>query len=493
MWGFGRENQKINFSVLSKSDLNAIHWATLDILETAGMKISSQKCLKILKEAGCTVDLKKGSALIPPHLVEEALRKTGRSIRLCARNPKYDANLDGRHVYITTDGNGTHAFDLETEQRRTSTKDDIARSAVVADALNAVHIYWPMVSAQDFPGHTRHLHDLDAALTNTEKHVTVETTTDPIEAPYIIEMAAAVAGGAEQLRKKPIVSSLHCTSAPLQVNGDCLEAALKYAEAGVPIMFMGMPQLGATGPVTLAGSLVVSNAEVLACFTVTQLACPGASVVYSGGIAAFDMKTCMRAGGGPEHGLAGAACGELARFYRVPSLVGGFVSTAKKPGAQASYEKLTSGFPAVFAGCDMIAGIGLVCDCTALALEELVIDAEIAKIVFRLAQGIEVNDNTLALDLIRKVGQGGNFLAERHTLNYLRKEHFLPELTDRRPYEPWLKDGGKDIVKKAKEKVKTILEKHRCTPLEESVQKEIREIISKANQNLAEPKKGGVR
>jgi len=492
VWGFPRENQKISFSVLSKNDLNAIHWATLDVLETSGIIISSEKCLKILEQAGCTVDLKKGSALIPPHLVEEALRKTSRSIRLCARNPKYDASLDGRHVYITTDGNGTHAFDLETEQRRTSTKNDIVRSAIVADALDAVHIYWPMVSSQDFPPHTMHLHDLEAALMNTEKHVTVETTTEPIEAQYEIDMAAAAVGDAEELRKRPIISSLHCTSAPLQVNGKCLEAALKYAEAGVPIMFMGMPQPGATGPVTLAGSIVVSNAEVLACFVAAQLACPGSSIIYSAGIAAFDMKTCMRAGGGPEHALTGAACGELARFYGVPSLVGGFVSTAKRPGAQASYEKLTSGFPAVFAGCDMIAGIGLVCDCTALALEELVIDAEIAKIVFRLAQGIEVNDDTLALDVIRKVGPGGNFLAERHTLNYLRKEHFLPELSDRRPYETWLKDGAKDIVKKAKEKVRTILEKHRCEPLEEGAQKEIQEIIRKADQNLAEPRKGGV-
>jgi len=491
MWGFPRETQKINFSVFSKSDLSAIHWATLDVLETSGIRISSEKCLKILEQAGCTIDLKRGSVLIPPYLVEEAIRKTTRSIRLCARNTKYDADLDGRHVYITTDGNGTHTFDLETERRRTSTKDDIVKSAGVADALDAVHIYWPMVSSQDFPPHTRHLHDLEAALMNTEKHITVETTTDPTEAQYEIDMATAAVGGAEELRKRPIISSLHCTSAPLQVNGRCLEAALKYAKAGVPIMFMGMPQPGATGPVTLAGSIVVSNAEILACFVVTQLACPGASIIYSAGIAAFDMRTCMRAGGGPEHALAGAACGELARFYRVPSLVGGFVSTAKKPGAQASYEKLTSGFPAVFAGCDMIAGIGLVCDCTTLALEELVIDAEIVRMVFRLAQGIEVNDRTLALDVIRKVGPSGNFLAERHTLDFLRKEHFLPELSDRRPYETWLKDGAKDLVEKAKEKVKMILESHRCEPLEENVQKDIQEIIRKADENLAEPEKGG--
>lgn len=484
MWGFPRETQKISFSVLSKDDLEAIHRATLDVLETTGIRIHSEKCLRILEEAGCTIDHKNHIALIPSHLVEEALRKKSRTIRLCARNPKYDANLDGRHVYITTDGNGTATYDPNTGQRRASTKDDIAKSAIIADALDEIHIYWPMVSAQDFPGHIRHLHDLEACFANTEKHVTFETTMRPKEALYQIEMATAILGSKEELRKRPIISSLHCTNAPLQLHGDCIEAALEFAKVGVPTMFFGMPQPGATGPVTLAGSIVVNNAEVLSCLVIAQLAYPGAPVIYGAGIAAFDMKACMRAGGGPEHGLTGAALGELARYYSMPSIVGGFVSTAKTPGAQASYEKFTSGFPPVFSGCDMIAGIGLLDDCTTLQLEEIVIDAEIVKIVFRLAQGIEVNDGTLALDIIRKVGPGGNFLAERHTLDYLRKEHFIPELTDRRSYEAWLKNGAKDLVKRAKEKVKMILEKHRPEPLENDAAKEIREIIKRADKDL---------
>lgn len=485
MWGFPRETQKVSFSVLSKDDLEAIHWATLDVLETTGIRIYSKKCLKILEEAGCTVSYKENLALIPPHLVEEALRKKRKSIRLCGRNPKYNANLDGRHVYITNDGNGTQTFDLKTGRRRASTKDDIAKSAIISDALDAVHIYWPMVSAQDVPLHVRHLHDLEAALANTEKHITFETTMTPKEALFQIEMAKAVVGTEEELGKKPIISSLHCTNAPLQVHGGCIEAALEFAKADVPIMFFGMPQPGATGPVTLAGSMVINNAEVLGCLLVTQLTCPGAPVIYGAGIAAFDMKACMRAGGGPEHALTDAAAGELARYYGMPSIVGGFVTTAKAPGAQASYEKFTSGFLPVLSGCDMISGIGLVDDCKALPFEEILIDAEIVKIVFRLAQGIEVNDGTLALDVIRKVGLGGNFLAERHTLDYLKKEHFIPELTDRRSYEAWLKDGAKDIVKRAKEKVRMILEKHKPEPLEKDVAKQIREIIKRAEKDLS--------
>lgn len=481
---FSKENQRVNFSVLCKEDLESIHTATFEILEKTGFKINSQKCLKILEEGGCEVDYKSQIALIPSHIVKEVLRKAQKSITLCARNPKYDAILDQKHVYITTDGNGTQTIDMETGERRASTKEDIAKSAIISDAINVVDIYWPMVSARDYPPQIRHLHDLEASLANTEKHVTFETTISPKEARYQIEMASAVVGGEKKLRKKPIISSLHCTTAPLQMDGNSMEAALEFSKSGVPVMFFGMPQPGATGPVTLAGSIVINNAEVLSCLVITQLVCPGAPVIYGAGIAAFDMRTLKRAGGGPEHGLTGAAVAELARYYGLPSIVGGFVSTAKMPGAQACYEKFTSGFPPVLSGCDMIAGIGLLDDCTTLAFEEILIDAEIVRIVFRIAQGIDVSDETLALNVIRKVGPGGNFLAEMHTLEHIRKEHFIPELTDRRSFETWLRDSAKDIVKMAREKVKTILQKHQVQPLEKEIQKKIKNVIEIAKKDL---------
>lgn len=207
--------------------------------------------------------------------------------------------------------------------------------------------------------------------------------------------------------------------------------------------------------------------------------------MYGTGGAGFDMRTGAWTGGSPERALISAAAGELARYYNLPSLVGGFVTSAKVPGAQACYEKLISGISQVFSCCDMIAGIGLLDNCTTLSFEQLLIDEEIVKMTFRLAQGIEVKDQTLALDLIHKVGPGGNYLAERHTLEHLRKEQFIPDLTDRRSYEAWLGDGAKNVVKKANERVKTILEKHRAEPLEKDVQREIRGIIKKAGKDLA--------
>ena len=485
MIGFARERQRVDFNLLSEDDLRAIHWATLDILRTAGVKIlHSQKILKLLEKAGCPVNYDKQLARIPSNLVEEALDKKGNAITLCGRNPKYDARLDDRHVYITNDGNGIAMLDFETGKKRPSTKTDLAKTAIISDALDELHIYWPMVSAQDTPEHVRALHDLEASLANTEKHVMFETTLSPEVAQYQIEMAAAVVGSKEELRKRPIISSLHCPVAPLQHGVQSTQAAIEFAKARVPIVFFGMPQPGATGPATLAGSIVINNAEVLSGLVIAQLAAPGAPVIYGGGVAAFDMKAGSRAGGGPEHGLTGGAFAQLARHYGMPSIVGGGVSGAKRPGAQAAYEKFASLLPQILSGANAICGIGLLNDCTLLAFEELLIDTEIVRIIFRLAEGIEVNDETLSLDLIKKVGPGGNYLVEKHTLEHFKSEHFLPTVSDRNSYEGWLKEGRKSVADRAREKVSEILKTHKPKPLEDSTSKELARIIKEAEKAL---------
>ncbi|MEM0007611.1 MAG: trimethylamine methyltransferase family protein [Candidatus Bathyarchaeia archaeon] len=484
MIGFSRDDQKIKIRIFSRSELEAIHWATLDILERTGVKIYSEKCLKILEEAGCKVDYKMGCALIPSEVVEEALRKKKSVFRLCARNPKYDLKLDGRHVYITTDGNAVNTLDFETGERRASTKDDIAKSATIADALDSVGVYWPMVTSSDVPAPIRHLHDLEASLANTEKHVQLETIVKPKVARYAVEIAAAVVGDTKKLRERPIISSLHCTISPLQHEGGSIEAALEFAKAGIPVSFYGMPQAGATSPVTLAGAVVINNAEVLSGLVIVQLVHPGAPVIYGTGGAGFDMKAGTWTGGSPERALISAAAGELAKYYNMPSLVGGFVTSAKTIDAQACYEKLISGIPQVLSGCDIIAGIGLIDNCNTLSFEQLLIDDEIVNMTFRLVEGIEVKEQTIALDLIQKIGPGGNFLAEKHTLEYLQKEHFIPKLTDRRSYEAWLKNGAKDITKRAKEKVKTILQQHQPQPLPKETRTEIQNIIGRAEKDM---------
>ncbi len=358
-------------------------------------------------------------------------------------------------------------------------------SAKIADYLDVIGVYWPMITSQDVPAHVRVLHDLEASLNNTEKHVQFETTTSPDEARFQIEMAACVVGSKKELKRKPIISSCHCTIAPLTHAKGPTEAAIEFAKAGVPIYFLPMPQAGATGPITLAGSTVVSNAESLSGLVIVQMAVPGAPMLYSSEASNFDMKALRWCAGSPECGLLTAVSCELARYYKMPSTSAGLSTDAKVPSAQACYEKAVTGTLPVFVGYDVVGGLGLLDACTVFTPEQLVIDAEIGRMLFRLARGIEVNDETLALNLVRKIGPGGNYLAEKHTLKHLEKEHFLPEITDRLSYETWEKAGSKTVIEVAREKAKEILEKHQPAPLGKDVQKEIKEIIKRAQKELA--------
>ncbi|UCE43462.1 MAG: trimethylamine methyltransferase family protein, partial [Candidatus Bathyarchaeota archaeon] len=258
--------------MLSKDDLDGIHWATLDVLEKTGMRIHSEKALKILDDAGASVDYEKNVAKIPAYLVEEALRRAPKHIRLHARNPRFDIKLDGRHVYFSTDGIGIATIDFETGERRDSTKNDVATAAILADALEDLHIYWPIVVASDVPTHAHVLHELEASLNNTEKPITMDATSKLEEAIYLVKMLAAVVGGEEELRKRPIAHAFECTVSPLILDEGATDAALEFSRVGLPVAFMGMPHAGITAPITLAGTMVVNNAEVLSSFTIIQMA-----------------------------------------------------------------------------------------------------------------------------------------------------------------------------------------------------------------------------
>jgi trimethylamine--corrinoid protein Co-methyltransferase len=482
MIGFPRG--KIAFRMLQDNDLESLHWGTLDVLENAGIKVFSEECLKLLEDAGCFVDRKQSLAKIPGNLVEEAIRKAKKNITLCARTPKYDVVLDGRRTYCCTDGNGTSVMDFETGKRRMSTSKDLATVGKVANALDSAHIFWPCISCQDIPDYYRHVADLKVALSSIEKHVQVETTSHRREAQWLIKLGTALAGDEKALRRRPIFSSMHCPFSPLQLDGGSTEGALALARAGVPISFYGMPQAGITGPVTLAGSIIVNNAEVLGGLTMAQLAAPGSPFMYGTGGAAFDMKTMTWAGGGPERALISAGSGELAHHYGLPILCGGIVTSAKVPGPQSCYEKMSSGLPQFYAGCDMVAGLGLLDDVTMLSYEQMVIDNEMVKIMARLAQGVIVDDDHMAIDLIKKVGPGGSFLPERHTISWLNKEHFMTEITDRRTGELWEADGKKSVVDRAHEKAAKIMKEHVVQPVPADVAKQFESIVKAAESDI---------
>jgi trimethylamine--corrinoid protein Co-methyltransferase len=455
--------------VLTNEGVERTRYAALEILELTGVAVRSEKGRRLLRDAGCAVDEKSAVVKFPPSLVEEMARKNDRAVVFYGRTRKHDARLDFEHVHVCSDGNGTEAMDFETRKRVTSRKSDVARSAFVADALKGHGINWPNVTSQDVPQGTRHIHDLQASLENTEKHITLATDTTAWEVQDVVELASAAVGGKEELRKRPIISSIHTSFTPLQIEGEGLDAGFVAADAGLPICFYVMPGPGSTGPATLAGSVALAVAEALAGNTLFQLNRPGTPFVFSCGIAPMDMKTSTRAGGSPEHGLTSAAYTQMAHYFGFPSLVGGFVTTSKEPDEQAAYEKFSSAVTPILAGADMIAGIGLLEDCRTIWLEQLVIDSEMSRIIGRMAQGIEVNDDTLAVDVINKVGIGKDFLGQRHTMEHFRTEHFIPIVTDRSSYDTWKAKGSKTMLDRAGDEVRRIFKEHTVEPVRSEV------------------------
>jgi trimethylamine--corrinoid protein Co-methyltransferase len=473
----------VRFDILSESDLERIHWGTLHVLEKTGVQVNSPTCRKLLKDNGCEVDEKTRIAKIPSHLVEEALAKKKASITLAGRNPKYDAKLDLNHSYMTANGNGAVTVDFETGKRRPSTKQDVASSSRIIDALPNIHIHWPMVSSTDQHPSVVHLHDFDASLSNTEKHVMYETGVTLSDAKTLTEMGYVAAGGEKEFRRRPLSSCLQCTYAPLQHDAGVMDASLFFADAGVPLVFFGMPQPGATGPATLVGSLIVGNAEVLSALTMTQLHAPGSAVIYGMGNAPLDMRTTIRAGGSPEHAISSAIATELAHYYGMPSCVG-VSATAKEPGDQAVMEYYTGCVGPLLAGADLMCGVGLLEDSSCLFYEQIVIDDEIVGSIARLIRGEWADDDTMALDIIEKVGPGKNFLAQRHTINHMKSEFFMPSLVDRRSFDAWSQSGSMSMRDRAREKVKDILANYKVPPLEADVQKKIDAIIEKAKKPM---------
>ena len=473
------------YPVLSKEDIGRIHQAALLELEKVGVKIGTARGRRLLADAGAHVDEATQVARIPTSLVEEALDRTAKHITLYGRSPSQDADLDLQHVHVCNDGNGPLAIDFETGERRPSTASDLAKTAIVSNALENLHVFWPMVTSQDVPPGIRTYVDLKVSLMNTDKHVQFATAVTPENARRLVDMAAAVTGGREALRKRPIISSVHTSIAPLQHDGGNMDTAFVFGEAGVPVAIFTMPGPGTSGPVTLAGSVVVAAMEFLSGLTMCQLATPGCPVIWGTGIAPLDMKTTTRAGGSPEHGLTGAAVTQIAHAYGVPSLCGGFDATASVPGTQAALEQFASGLSLVLGGADLICGIGLLEDARTLWLEQLFIDDEMVSMIRRIADGIAVDADHLALDVIEKVGIGGMFLGQRHTMEHLRAEHFQPRLVDRRSHDLWVAGGSRSMEDRARDKVREALTHAPPNPLPADTVRRLDELIEQARAAAA--------
>jgi trimethylamine--corrinoid protein Co-methyltransferase len=476
---------RLTWDVLSPEDIERIHEATLEILEDTGVRFPSERALGVLATGGCDVDRASQTAKLPRAVVMRALESAPREYLLAGRDPEADMLLDGRHCYLSNDGSGVFVHDHHTGAKRPSTKADVATSARFVDALPALSFYWgPVVTSQDVPPASKALHDAEAVFLNTSKHFQTVTTVGERAARYLVEMAAAIAGGREELRRRPLLSFMQCAVDPLAHDGPNLEANLVAAEHGLPSGFMPMPLAAGTGPATMAGTLVVQNAETLSGLVLLQLAFPGAPVFFSGAPSVIDLKTGGYTGGSPEDYLLAAASTQMAHHYGIPMAMGTMATGAKEPDWQAAVDDSFSTFASVMSCADMMNGAGLLNGSKILSYPHMIMEVEIHSIVKRLADGVVVDDETLALDVIKSVGPGGTYLAEKHTRRHM-KEIWRPRVWDRTPYDTWLREGRKGALERATELADDILETYVREPLPEDLQRELRAIVDRADDDLA--------
>jgi trimethylamine--corrinoid protein Co-methyltransferase len=458
--------------ILSDEQLERLRSATLEILETTGIHCPSEKALHVYAEHGAQVDSESQIVKMPPEVVLDNLSRAPRYYTMGARSPDHDIKLDGTAFYCATDGSGTKTIDYETRELRPSVKDDVAKTALISDYLSSISFYWPMVSAQDYPAMAP-LHELDASFNNTVKHVQTETVVGEIEARYAVEMARVIAGDEATMRERPPLSSLICNIAPLAQDKGGLEAALVFAEAGVPVGFMSMANTGSTAPATVAGTIAVADAEMVSAMVLVQMAYPGAPTYHS----MMPGVTHPRTGAYLSSSSIVYAIGvELAHMWGVPTLAGTFGGEAPDPGSWSVGEGACAMLCAL-CGAETGSGMGLYKGSTVLYPEGLVLDAEIYHDIRENLAGIDLSEEELALEVIKAVGPRGHFLRERHTRRHMRKLGYS-ELTA----QPIPEGGYRDPVEVAREKTNWILENHHPEPLDGAQEAEFKRILQAAER-----------
>lgn len=305
-------------------ELQQIHRGTLNVLQECGVTVESAAALDILAAGGCDVDWEQKRVRMSPEVVEAAIRSAPEKVLMAGRDPKCDVVLEDGRVGFTIFGTGVRVLDLETGELRASTLEDLRQATVLCDALDSVDISFQAVDAGDLPENmVKGLIEGETLLSNTSKHVLHGDLYGGAALETFVEMAGAVVGGRDELRKRPIISSGGCPTSPLQLGEQLCEIIIGCARAGIPAMVLSMAMSGATSPITLAGTLVTHNAEVLSGLVLHQLTETGAPFIYGSSSTIMDMTYATAPVGCPELGMVGAAATALARYYMLPCFMAG--------------------------------------------------------------------------------------------------------------------------------------------------------------------------
>ncbi|MBL7177232.1 MAG: trimethylamine methyltransferase family protein [Desulfobacteraceae bacterium] len=458
---------------LQESDLEKIHAAALQILNEVGIKVPLAEAFKIYKRSGAKVDPGDMTVRFPHKMIENALQNAPSEILLCGREKSNDLVLGDKFVYAGTGGAELKVLDLETKQLRKSTLKDVADLARLVDALENIDFYIRPVVAQDIPQELLDINKYYASLANTTKHV-MGNVYFPEKVAEVVEMAALIADGKSELKKRPIISFITSWMlSPLTLNAGVTEILIEIARHNMPVALSSVAIMGLTSPVTMAANLALTHAEQLSGIVLCQLINPGTPVIYGGCPGVADMKDMSFIPGSIERQILNAAISQLSQYIDIPNYNLAGVTDAKIPDAQAGYEKAFGLALAALAGSNYIHhAAGRIKD--GVAYEQYVIDNEIIGMAKRAVRGIQVNEETLAIDQIIDAGPGANYVASEHTLKFFRDEFFQPRISDRKARKAWEDSGCLDARERARLEAKRILENHQPLRIPESCDAQIR-------------------
>ena len=460
------------FRKLSDDQLERLHHASLEILDRTGVVLFEPEALDLLKKKGVLVGDDQ-RVRIPAGLVEWALSVAPKRAVLCNRNGERVMPLERNNVFYGPGSDCPNVIDVHTGERRPGTLQDIADAARVCDALPNIDFLMSFCVASDLPPAASDRGQMRAMLMNSAKPI-LFVTTEFDGCVDVIRMAEAVTGGAEALRRNPICACYINVTHPLRQNQEALQKLLFLSGKGLPTTYTPVVLRGATGPVTAAGAIALANAGELAGLVLAQLKREGAPVILTGGVAdMFDMRTTVDVYSDPTNRVMLV---EMAHRYGLPIFGLTGCSNSKVPDEQAAAEAAFSILLETLAGAQMAHDVGYLEGGMTNSIEQIVICDELIAYTKQFMRPLEINEETLALNLIDEIGPDGNYLTCDHTLKHYR-EDWYPKLFDRRNFEDWQRAGSKTLRQRAREKALKILDAHRPEPLPADVQAQIDAIV----------------
>ena len=471
--------------ILSSSDMETIHAGSLSILERTGILLEHGQALEALADAGARVDFQKKLVCFPPEMVERSLARVPKTICLAGRDPEFDHELSAESDFLLRCLSGPSLVPQERGSGfRKAALQDQHEMAIVADGLSNIDCSG-MLSLQDVPQEIADLFAAKTLLEHSRKHF-MSLALSSRNMQYLVEMQLAVRGTRQAMIQRPLFHGLVCPISPLYYPRDEIERLKVCAENGLPLVVAVELMLGATAPVSLAGALVQGNAEVLGAMTLVQTLYPETPMLYYCFPSLTDMRTGKTMGGGPENMLLSAAFSGLGtRFYGLATECPGLVSDGAHIG-ERMFQKGYAAAVAAASGASLLAGAGGFQRETVSSLRQLVIDDEIIAYTRRMSSGFRINQATLGLEAVHRVGPRGNFLSDEHTFHHFRNEiRFYPRLLDTSGTSE--KASGQDgLLAKAGEQVQQMLKKHKVPPLEAFVLKELETILKSAVREIVE-------